>query len=328
MNFSTPLAFALLFPLIISFLYCLRKRPATLPVSTTKVFKAIQPTQQRRITTNLIFFIATLLIVLALSGPRIAIKQFTHNAEGIDIMIALDLSGSMLSFDNPKGQRTSLNRLAIAKREIKAFISNRPNDRIGLVVFGTQSYVAAPPTLDHQWLIKIVEQQRVNSVGGDTGIAAPIASAIKRLQGGASTRKVVLLLTDGVNNIEARLTPEQTADVSAQFDITIHTIAIGGEHTYIRNNETSKSELTRIESDVDYQLLQNIAKKTSGSFFRAGDDVALKKVLMLIDKLEPTTRDRPFTISYKELGPLLATIALVLILASFVWRNTRGLTIP
>jgi len=328
MSFSTPWLFVLIIPLIAAFIYSLRKPQPALKVSNGKAFAESGSTTLKTRISRAGFIVAGVLIVIALAGPRFGIEHLMHRADGIDMMLALDLSGSMLAYDNPKDGEPLVNRLAVAKDAITRFVKRRPNDRIGLVAFGSLPFVASPPTLDHGWMLTTLDGLKVNSVGGNTGIAGPIVSSVQRLKNAASKRRILVLFTDGANNVDVRLTPRRAAELAQEFGVTIYTVGIGGENSYVMRPKLGSKQLEKVDIPVDRQLLKEIAEAASGIYFDAGDAAALDTVMSEIDSLERTVRDQPKYVEYKEFGPLFAALALLLLLFSFVWRNTIGLVIP
>ena len=328
MSLSSPWFILLIIPLITIFYYALRRPGPTLPVATVTSFIALEKKDFRKGVSLITFFSAGLFIVFALAGPRYGTEHIMHSADGIDIIVALDVSGSMLAYDNPVEGQPLLNRLEVAKFELKEFVKRRPNDRIGLVIFGTLPYVASPPTLDHGWMLKTLDSVKINSAGGNTGIAGPIASAVRRLKELDGERKVIVLFTDGVNNVDVRITPVQAAELAHKFNITIYTVGIGGGDAYVLRPELGQSHLQKIDIPVDKKLLRTIAELTSGAFFEAGDATSMKNVLRAIDTMETTVREQPRYTEYKEYGPSLAIFAFLLLLFSLVWKNSIGLIIP
>lgn len=328
MSFSDPWLFLLVIPLLMIFVYSLRKPQPALKVSDGEVFGESGSTGFKTRISRASFLVASLLVVVALAGPRFGIEHLMHRADGIDMMLALDLSGSMLAYDNPKEGEPLVNRLAVAKGAIRKFVKRRPNDRIGLVAFGSLPFVASPPTLDHDWMLSTLDGLKVNSVGGNTGIAGPIVSAVRRLKNAASKRRVLVLFTDGANNVDVRLSPLQAAELAKEFDVTIYTVGIGGKNSYVMRPKLGVKQLEKVDIPVDTQLLGEIAETALGIYFDAGDAGALDKVMSEIDLLERTAREQPKYIEYKEYGPVFAALAMLLLLFSSIWRNTVGIVIP
>ncbi len=283
---------------------------------------------------------AGILLIAAAARPRLGIEQVVIKAQGIDIMLAIDLSGSMQAIDVPRDITTAeqfnramksgelKNRLDIAKLELVKFVEKRPNDRIGLIGFARLPYNISPPTLDHAWLIQHLEKLQPGMIGDSTGIAGPIASGVSRLEDSKSKRRVIVLFTDGANNVDARISPIQAADVAKEMGIVIYTVGIGSNHAIAPVSTPFGTELVPVEGSYDEALLKNIAATTGGQFYRAYDAKGLAEVMDEINQMEKTVIEQPKFIDYKEYAPLLSGIALALLLLGFVLDNTICLRLP
>ena len=245
MEFAYPwvLLLLLLVPLLFAYELFWKKRPS-LVVSTVRPFGAV--VAKRRPTFRLVAMMLGLaVLIVALARPRYGDEKVLIRSQGIDIVLALDMSGSMEAYDVPRNindARTLIaavknkeveNRIEVAKKEIRRFIEQRPNDRIGLIGFADQAYSFAPPTLDHAWLLAHLEQLEPGMIGQQTGIAAPLASGVNRLKKSDAPRRVLVLFTDGRNNVDNRLTPEQAAALGKEFDVVIHTVGIGSRNAFV-----------------------------------------------------------------------------------------------
>ncbi|HPN84561.1 MAG TPA: VWA domain-containing protein [Victivallales bacterium] len=344
MRLESPYFLLLLIPLAGLFMLALRRKspcviiPSLRPViggSDTKARKSFKHLIPLLLETLSIF-----LMIIALARPQQGIEELKRRAEGIDIIIALDLSGSMRAIDvpdsyrNPESLRKALEfgvlkeRIDVAKEEIKKFIERRPNDRIGLVAFAPLPYLAAPPTLDHSWTLKHLEKLNPGDIGDATGIAGPIASATARLKDSQAKRKIIVLFTDGKNNVEARVTPLQAAKIANDNKITIHTVGIGSENSLIIVDGLFGRQIQQMRYEFDEKLLREIAESTGGRYFAAKDAEGLEKTMIEIDKLEKTSIEEPIFMDYRELGfPILGT-ALIILLSSILMSNTVLLKIP
>ena len=325
-------------------IYALSKRTPTIKVPSLKPFTDANPTGKLHISTGLPFLLyalATALLIFALARPQRGIELLKQKAEGIDIMLAIDLSGSMEAIDIPEKytkeaevynaiQRNELKtRINIAKNEIRHFIEKRPNDRIGLIAFAPRPYVACPPTLDHAWLEQHLLRLNTGILDDGTNIAGPIASAVHRLKDSDSKRKVLVLFTDGSNNVDARITPRQAAKLAKTFNVIIYTVGIGSRNAYIVQNHSFYGKVLRpIGSQFDEKLMKDIADISDGKYYTAADSQGLQKVMDEIDKLEKTTKEQPRYIDYSEFGPKLVSIALAMILLAFALEHTLMLKIP
>ena len=331
-------------PFIGIIIYALKKREPTIKVPSLKPFTGANPAGKLHIVTKLPFLlyaVATALLIFALARPQAGIELLKQKAEGIDIMLAIDLSGSMEAIDVPSRytkeaevykamqSKELQSRINIAKDEIRHFIEKRPNDRIGLIAFAARPYVACPPTLDHAWLEQHLLRLHPGILEDGTNIAGPVASAVHRLKDSDSKRKVLVLFTDGSNNVNARITPRQAAKLAKTFNVIIYTVGIGSRNAYIVQNHSFYGRILQpIGAQFDEKLLKDIANTSDGKYYTASDSKGLQKVMNEIDKLEKTTKEQPRYIDYSEWGPTLVSIALVMILLAFALENTVMLKIP
>ncbi len=283
--------------------------------------------------------LAVAVLIIALARPRSGDEKVVIRAQGIDIVLALDMSGSMRAYDVPKNltdprklleainKKEIKNRLESAKAEIRRFIEKRPNDRIGLLGFADLAYSFAPPTLDHNWLLLQLDRLQPGMIGDATGIASPIGSAVSRLKNSAVPRRVLVLFTDGTNTAVNRLTPEQAARLAKEFNIIIHTVGIGSNNAYVLDN-TFGSRFIPAGDNFDEKLLKTIADTTGGSYFHADDAPALRKVMEEIDKMEKTTVEQPRYMEYREFAPNFAIVVALLLLLGFVADHTWKMRLP
>lgn len=280
------------------------------------------------------------LLTIALIRPQFGIEKIIRTAQGIDIILALDASGSMEAYDAPADTRTERqlyrqisegsvkSRIAVAKDALREFVEERPDDRIGLIVFATLPYVASPPTLDHDFLTGQLQQLKAGSLGGNTGIAAPVAAGTDRLKDSKAKRRVLVLFTDGANNVDDRITPEQAAKIAKTFDVVIYTVGIGGNRAYRLVRGFGGTRLRHQPSDYNEELLKNMSEVTGGRFFKAGDAEGLKKVMAEIDALETTGLKQPVFVDYQERFFPFALSGLLLLLVGRYLEKTVFLVTP
>ncbi|MEM4248615.1 MAG: VWA domain-containing protein [Candidatus Nanoarchaeia archaeon] len=289
----------------------------------------------------ILFCASLVLLTIALARPRKGIEEIKQRTEGIDIIIAIDLSGSMQAIDIPekyKSERqlanaindgTLKNRLDTAKEEIKKFIEKRPNDRIGLIAFAPLPYSVCPPTLDHAWLFAHIDRLEPGMIGDSTGIAGPIASAVNRLKDSEAKRKIIVMFTDGMNNVNAKITPMQAAKLAKQYGIRIYTVGIGSPNAIIKQKDFfGRTAYVPVQFEFDEKLLKDMASETGGQYYTARDAEGLEKTMNEINKLEKTTMEQPRSVDYKELAFPLVYAGLALLLAGIVLGNTLILKIP
>ena len=339
-EFAYPWVLFLL--LLLPLLYMLerfwRKRPSIV-VSQTAPFTAVARRRLAPTFPEACRLLAAALLVVALARPRTGDERVVIRAQGIDMVLALDMSGSMRACDVPKGMTDprqlleAINdgrvksRIEVAKKEIRRFIEKRPNDRIGLLGFADLAYSFAPPTLDHAWLLAQLDRLRPGMIGDATGIASPLGSAVSRLKNSSVPRRVLVLFTDGANTAVNRLTPEQAAKLAKDFDIVIHTVGIGSPNAYVLDN-TFGPRFIPAGDNFDEKLLRTIADTTGGSYFQADDAEALRKVMNEIDKMEKTTAEQPRYVEYREFAPRLALAVAVFLLLAFIADTTWMMRLP
>lgn len=279
------------------------RRNGTLRISSSILFpvEMVRRGRQKQLVLTGIEMGILCLVVLGLSGPRIADRLQQSKVDVVDIILAIDISSSMLATDFPP------NRLEAVKTTAKTFIENRDADRIGILVFAGETFIQCPLTVDKQVLVNLLgEIQVVEQEYDGTAIGMAIANAANRLRNSKSKSKIIVLLSDGSNNA-GELDPITAADLAAKFDIKIYTIGAGTNqsHTLIPNRGYIKNE-------IDEKTLKSIANRTGGSYFRATDIASLEKVYQEISKLERTEIEvREFNL-YRELFGWFLIPALVL----------------
>jgi Ca-activated chloride channel family protein len=269
--------------------------------------------------------VAMLLLVVALARPQRVERIAQNERYGIDIVVVLDASGSMAAEDfRPR------NRFGVAKELISEFIDRRQDDRIGIVVFGVRAATRVPVTWDHDAAQEILARAEIGENGDGTAIGHAIATAVNRLRNSKARSRVVILVTDGVNN-SGSIEPLTAASLAAQLGIKIYTIGVGsrGEAPIpikVQNPFTGKIETTytMIRADLDEQTLTTIARLTSGEYFRATDKHAFSAVLAKIDSLEKSRLAAPRTEKIDEMYPYplaagLGLLALSLLSGETLW---------
>ncbi len=310
--------------------YFLRKDSGNLRFSSLGYFKKIKQGKSVKLRHSLIalrVFIIVLLI-LALARPQSGKAHSKIMTEGIDIILALDVSGSMLAEDfTIKGKRR--NRLYVAKDVVRDFIKWRENDRIGTVVFAGQTYTQCPLTLDYDILLQFFDKIKIGMIEDGTAIGSAIGVCVNRLKSSKAKSKVVILLTDGRNN-SGELDPLTAAELAKTFDIKIYTVGAGtkGLAPYPVKNIFGQKMYRSIKIDIDEEGLTEIAKITDGRYFRATDTQSLKEVYKQIDNLEKTEMEITRYTEYKDLFHYLVIPALGIFLFEIVLANTRFRKIP
>jgi Ca-activated chloride channel family protein len=268
--------------------------------------------------------LAFLLLVLALARPRELFKEEEVNAEGIDIMMVMDLSSSMLARDFEP------DRLEVCKRVAIEFVEKRPYDRIGLSVFAGEAYTQCPLTTDHRVVKDFLSDLTCGTLEDGTAIGMGLATAVNRLKESPSKSKIVILLTDGVNNA-GYIKPETAAEIAQEFDIKTYTIGVGTNGDALTPvNRRSDGQylfgLARVE--IDEQLLQQIAEMTGGEYYRALSEEGLEEIYNEIDRLEKTEIEVSVFRRYQELFHIFVFLALLCLVMEIVLRYTFFRAIP
>ena len=253
---------------------------------------------------------AMILLMVGLAGPRIVHHSEEVEGQGIDIILSLDISGSMRSLDFEPNDR-----LGAAKNVIQQFIEGRPHDRIGLVVFAQKAFTQCPLTLDHQVLTGFLDEVQIGLIEDGTAIGLGLATAVARLRHSESPSKTVVLLTDGVNNVPT-LEPETAVELASSLGVRVYTVAIGrqGLVPFPVDDPIFGRRTRQMETKIDLELLQKIATDTDGRMFQATDPEALEKIFQTIDELETARYKTTVSTWYRELMPWLVLPALLILL--------------
>ena len=265
------------------------------------------------------------LMIFALARPQAGESYEDYLTEGIDIVLAIDASGSMRAEDfAPK------NRLEVAKEKAKEFIKGRKGDRIGVIVFGEESFTLCPLTLDYSFLLKRIDELHIGTVPeAKTAIGMALANGLNRLRSSKEKSKVIILLTDGMNNA-GKIDPLTAAEIARTLSVRIYTIGIGKEG-FVRipvQDPFMGQTYARMKTEIDEDTLQKIADKTGGHFFRATSEEALQKIYETIDEMEKTHIQVRVYTDYRELFPYLLWPAFLLLLLERVSARTWLRVLP
>jgi Ca-activated chloride channel family protein len=253
------------------------------------------------------------LVIIALARPQLENTIVERKAEGIDIMLVLDISTSM------KAEDLKPNRFDAAKQVAIDFIDKRISDRIGLAIFARKSFTVVPPTLDYSLVKKMIDEVEMGVVEDGTAIGMGLATGVNRLKDSAAESKVIILLTDGQNNA-GEIDPVTAADLAASYEIKIYTIGAGtrGMAPYPVFDAVFGKRYQNIAVDIDEDMLGDIAGKTGGEYFRATDTESLAAIYDRIDALERTEIDELIYTDFKDLYPRYMLPGIVLLILSFV----------
>ena len=298
-----------------------KQQSPTLKISSVKGFKA-QKSLLAKLKPFLFIFrlLALSSLIIAMARPRkVDISSQTKSTKGIDIVMAIDVSGSMLAKD------LKPNRMEALKKVAENFVEGRPNDRIGIVVYASEAYTKTPVTSDKAIIQEAIQSIKYDNVLQDgTGIGMGLTTAINRLKDSKAKSKVIILLTDGVNNA-GFIEPETASQIAREYGIKVYTIGIGtnGNAMFPYAYAPNGGFLFRMMPvEIDVNLLQTIARNTGGKYFRASSNSKLESIYKEINKLETTEIQELKFYDYDEKYRLFVWIAGILILIEFGLRNT------
>lgn len=318
-TFAKPLYFLLLLaiPLFLLLIFRRKKNPATFTLSTLGAFSREKLSWKSRWhwLPLLLLILAYAMMVTALARPQSRSSHSTQSTEGINIILALDVSGSMLARD------LEPNRMEAAKSVAAEFVNSRPHDNIGLVVFAGESYTQCPLTTDHAVLLNLISSVQMGYVNDGTAIGSGLATSINRLRETESGDKVIILLTDGTNN-QGAIAPRTAAEMAKSFGIKVYTIGVGTMGEAPTPFETIFGiEYRMMPVEIDEDLLQSIASLTGGRYFRATDNQSLRAVYEEIDEMETTELKVE---SYTQMTEHFATFLWVAFALGFLALVLRG----
>jgi Ca-activated chloride channel family protein len=330
MTFAHPL-FLLLLALLPLFAWLKGRRgqPPAFVYSSVQLVRGILNISRTRSSLFLsaLRWLALTLFIVALAQPRLTKSETKVNASGVDICVAIDMSGSMRSEDFAVGDER-LSRLDMAKKVLKSFVQKRPSDRIGLVAFATQAYIAAPLTLDHDFLIENIERLELGNIDESrTAIGSALSAAINRLKDLQSKSKIVILMTDGQNN-SGKLAPLTVAEAAQKLGVKVYTIGVGmrGMAPMPVYWGGRKVGYRQEPVDIDEDTLQKISQMTGGKYFRADNSERFQAIYAEIDKMEKTEAEIKKYSHYEELfawaiAPGFGLLLLELLLRHTIWRR-------
>ncbi len=311
-----------LVPLLSLWYFLMRKKDnATLTIPSTKGFE-VAPSILSKLKPFLavLRLVAIILLIIALARPRIVeVSSHTKTNKGIDIVMAIDVSASMLARD------LKPNRLEALKTVANDFVNQRPNDRIGIVVYAGESFTQTPITSDKRIVRNTISEIKWGDLDGGTAIGMGLGSAVNRLKESKAKSKVIILLTDGVNNT-GFVDPKTATELAVGLGIKVYTIGIGTNGTasfpYAKDPKTGQLLFRNSPVEIDEDLLKYIANETEGKYFRATDNTKLKAIYEEINKLEKTEIEEFKYYNYEEKYRLLVILAGFLILIEVLLRNT------
>ena len=315
----------LLVPLIGWYIYKLHKSQASLQVSSSEAFQLPGTSSWKVYMRHLPFvlrMLAIALLIVVLARPQSTNSWQNSSTEGIDIVMAMDISTSMLAED------LKPNRLEAAKDVAASFINGRQNDNIGLVVFAAESFTQCPLTIDHGVLLNLFKDIQPGIIQDGTAIGLGLANAVSRIKDSQAKSKVIILLTDGVNNT-GEIAPVTAAEIAKTFGIRVYTIGVGtqGEAPYPIPTAFGV-QYQNVPVEIDEQVLKQIASTTGGQYFRATDNSSLKEIYSEIDQLEKTKISVQEFSKKQEEYKNWALLVFALLLVEVLLRNTVLRNIP
>lgn len=311
----------ILLPLLAIWYFFMRKKDtALLTIPSIKGFKTDSLIAKLKPLLYVLRLLALAVIIVALARPRnVSVSKRTKSNRGIDIVMAIDVSASMLAKDLKPNRLEALKKVAID------FTEKRPNDRIGIVVYAGESFTQTPITSDKGIVKRTISQLEWGQLEGGTAIGMGLGSAVNRLKESTAKSKVIILLTDGVNN-SGNIDPRTATELAKELGIKTYTIGIGtngmADFPWSRDPRTGKLLFRKQQVEIDEKLLKEIAAETEGKYFRATNNASLKDIYDEIDKLEKTKIEEFKYYNYQEKYRFFVFLGLGFLLLEFILRNT------
>jgi len=312
----------ILIPFLAVWYFFVRKKDAAiLTMPSVKGFK-VKPSILSKLKPilSLLRILALAAIIVALARPRnVSVSKKTKTNKGIDIVMAIDVSASMLARDLKPNRLEALKKVAID------FVDRRPNDRIGIVVYAGESFTQTPITSDKAIVKRTISELKWGQLEGGTAIGMGLGSGVNRLKESKAKSKVIILLTDGVNN-SGNIDPRTATELAKELGIKVYTVGIGtngmADFPWSKDPRTGRLNFRKQQVEIDEDLLKEIASETNGKYFRATDNTSLKEIYDEIDKLEKTKIEEFKYYNYQEMYRSLVLLAIGLLLFEFLLRNT------
>ncbi len=273
-------------------------------------------------------WLALAFLIAGLARPQVGEGELSVKASGIDIVVALDLSSSMMSEDFQLGGQ-QVNRLVVAKDVLRKFIEKRGNDRIGLVAFAGRAYIVAPPTLDHEFLLQNLDRLDIGVIEDRTAIGSALTTSLNRLRDLKSKSKIVILMTDGQNN-SGKVPPLTASEAAQALNVKVYTIGVGthGQAPIPVGVVLGRKRYQMVDVDIDEDTLKKIAERTGGAYFRADSTATLAQIYERIDRLEKTEAEIKKFQQYQELFPWFVIPGMVLLLLEIILSHTVWRKLP
>lgn len=296
-----------------------KKYDSSLLISTSDFAKDIKPSAKLKAMRLIPFlrYLSLFFMIIALARPQNTSVSESIDSEGVDMVLSMDISGSMLAED------LKPNRLEAAKKVAKEFVSNRYTDRIGLVIFSGESFTQCPITTDQSVLQMQLSNVKSGLLEDGTAIGMGLATAVERLRNSKSKSKVIILLTDGVNNA-GLIDPMTALEIAKAFKIRVYTIGVGtkGMANYPVPDQYGNTTMQQMEVQIDEDLMRQISSQTGGRYFRATDNASLEKIYKEIDMLEKTKIEISSHKKYAELFYFYALLGLCVFVLEWILKIT------
>lgn len=327
MTFQNPeylFALLILIPIIGWYIVEIRHSDASMQVSSVNKVKDAPKTLRLRLRhlPFLLRLLAISMLILAIARPQSSLNWRKENKEGIDIMMALDISGTMMAED------LKPNRLEAAKNVAIDFVQSRPNDNIGLVIFAAESFTQCPLTIDHSVLVNLFSGIKYGMVEDGTAIGLGLANAVTRIKDSKAKSKVIILLTDGSNN-RGDIAPVTAAEIAKTFGIRVYAIGVGSHGMVSIPVQTPYGvRYEQMKSEFDEETLKKIADTTGGQYFRATNNAKLRDIYQQIDQMEKTKISVQEFSNKSELYFVFALLAFLFLFLEMLLKNTWMKTLP
>ena len=332
-HFANPWVLAaclLVIPFVYIFKFFRKRGTSSLRFSNGTLVNDLKPTWKIALSQKMMYLRAGCLVflIVAAARPQSVTEETKIYIEGVDIVLAVDVSSSMRAMDfEMRGGR--IDRLEAVKYVVEDFIQRRPNDKIGMVAFSALAYTICPITLDHSWLEKNLERVKIGMIEDGTAIGSAITASLNRMKDTESKEKIIILLTDGRNNA-GRISPMVASEAARALGVRIYTIGAGtkGMAPYPVKDMYGNTVLKPVEIQIDEELLQKIAETTGGEYFRATDTKELENIYDRIDQLEKTPIEESGYNVYEELFPFFLFPGICLLFLEIFLVNTFLRRIP
>ena len=324
------MAYILLLPLLILFVRISKRREPTFIFSSESLVDTIKPTFRQKLMKFPVFLraISIALILVALARPETVLEGTKTVSEGVDIVLAIDTSTSMLAEDFKLGT-TRINRFDVVREVVKEFIKKRKDDRVGMVAFAGRAYTVCPLTTDYAWLNENLDRVRVGMIEDATAIGSALASSLNRLRTSKTKSRIIILLTDGVNNA-GTISPLVAAEAAKALTVKIYAIGVGtkGLVPYPFKDVYGRTVYQNIPIEIDEESLKKITEATGGKYFRATDTETLRKIYDDINRLEKSNIEHFGYTEYTELFYYFLIPALLILALEILLSNTLLLRVP